>query len=173
MTTSREQLNEAMVRLADGDRAAFDTVFAGVVPVVRRVAASMLRTAPADVDDAVQNATTKLFAQASNFQRDGDVVRWAVALTGWECRTILQRRRREALMAERPAHYGTIPPTPEDIAIADELVEHVRELLGSLSEADQALLLRTVKGEAATDRKRRQRATDRVRALWRKYHGTT
>lgn len=173
MSFSREHLNDAMLRLADGDRSAFDVVFAGVVPVVRRVAASMLRATPADVDDAVQLAVTKLFAQASKFQRDGDVVRWAVALVGWECRTLRQRRRREVLNAERPGQLiGQLMPTPEELAITDELIGHVHELLGDLSEADRALLTRTVSGEPAAERKRRQRATDRLKALWRKYHGT-
>lgn len=162
-----------MLRLADGDRSAFDAVFAGVTPIMRRVAVSMLRATPSDVDDAVQLAVTKLFAQAADFRRDGDVVRWAVALVGWECRTLRQRRRRESARAANPeVLVGAFALTPEDAAIADELNDHLRTLLGELSEADRTLLSRTVRGEPPAERKRRQRAGERLKALWRKYHGT-
>jgi RNA polymerase sigma factor (sigma-70 family) len=167
----RAELNAAMKRLADGDRGAFDVVFDGVEPIARRVIASMLRRAPGDVDDAVQNTMTKLFAQSHAFDPNGDVVAWTLSLAFWESRTLLRRRTREAgrTIALSPS-LSDDAPSPEDDALRAELLASLKALLGHVSDADTELLLRTRSG-SPTDRKRKQRATGRLKALWRKYHG--
>lgn len=167
----RARLNIAMQRLAEGDRASFDLVFNGVEPVVRRVAVGMLRTSPGDVDDAVQNVMTKLFAQCQAFDPTGDVVRWAMTLSVWECRTLRKRHSRENARRD----HVIIEPrddalSPEDSAAIADMLDSLREVLGHLSSTDSDVLLQ-VEPASSTERKRRQRATDRLKALWRKYHG--
>ena len=51
----RERLHQAMGRLADGDRNAFDLVFTAIWPVLRRFALRVMGS-PADAEDAAQAA---------------------------------------------------------------------------------------------------------------------
>jgi DNA-directed RNA polymerase specialized sigma24 family protein len=84
-----------LMRLADGDRAAFDGVFAHLWPVVHSLAARYL---PAiDVEDAAQAALLRLFERASEFDPACDAVAWAIGLAMWEIRTVRRRwwRRRD------------------------------------------------------------------------------
>lgn len=159
-----------MRELADGDRGSFDVVFAGVVPVARKVAGAMLGST-ADADDAVQHAMTKLFAKASTFEPDGDVVRWAVALTAWEARSIGKRRAREqARSVAMGPELRDSGASPEHIAAHAEALAALAHLLGQVNDEDRAALLGETAGNA-TARKRKQRATARLKALWRKYYG--
>lgn len=155
-----------MRELADGDRGSFDVVFDGVAPVVRKVAGAMLSAA--DADDAVQHAMTKLFARASAFDVDGDVVRWAVELTVWEARTIIRRRGRENAR-NVSTEVRDSAGSPEDQAAHAEALRALEHVLGQVSDDDRAAVLG--EGGDATHRKRKQRATARLKALWRKYYG--
>ncbi len=157
-----------MRELADGDRGSFDVVFDGVAPVVRKVAGAMLGSS-ADADDAVQHAMTKLFAKASSFDPDGDVVRWAVSLTAWEARTIRRRRGRESARSAAQEIRDNVE-SPEGQAAHAEALRALEHVLGQVSDDDRAALLGDSAGDA-THRKRKQRATARLKALWRKYHG--
>ncbi|WP_437677771.1 RNA polymerase sigma factor [Sorangium sp. So ce131] len=168
-----------MRRLADGDRAAFEPVYAALWPAVSAFCRRMLRGC-ADAEDAAQQALLKIFDRASTFDPAADALTWALAIAAWECRTA---RRRRARSREAPdEHAGAIPadlPTPEDAAIARDLDDAAREVLGSLAEADRATLLSTVmEGDrdpsvsGAAFRKRRERAFARLREAWRRIYGT-
>jgi DNA-directed RNA polymerase specialized sigma24 family protein len=80
---ARAELQRGLTRLADGDREAFDAVFARPWPAVHALAARYLP--PADVDDAAQNALLKLFERAAEFDPERDAV-------AWEIRTVRRRR---------------------------------------------------------------------------------
>jgi RNA polymerase sigma factor (sigma-70 family) len=169
-TVDRARLNRAMRELADGDRGSFDVVFAGVMPIVRKVATAMLQS-PADADDAVQRAMEKLFAKSHAFEPDGDVIRWAVELTAWEARTLRKRASRErARTGEAPADLRDSGPNPEDQAAHAEALAALELLLGQVTDDDRQALFAEGTGDP-TIRKRKQRATARLRALWRKYYG--
>lgn len=92
----RAQLNAQMIRLADGDRGAFDVIFDMTWPLVHRFARKMTSASP-EAEDIAQTALTKVFSRASEFRRDGDALSWILGITAFECKTARQKakRRRE------------------------------------------------------------------------------
>jgi RNA polymerase sigma-70 factor (ECF subfamily) len=65
---------------------------------------------------------------------------------------------------------------PEAAVAQAEAVNAALEVLGSLSPADRAALLSAINGDGETaaspaERKRRQRAWDRLRLAWRRSYG--
>lgn len=166
----RAALNRTMMRLADGDRTAFQSIFAALWPRVHLWSTRLLGDAAAG-EDVAQQAMMKLFEQAHRFNPEGDVLTWGLTLALWECRTYRRKAvRRVAVTLPEPTPY----PTAEQIAIDEDLQVTLEELLGELSEADQRLL-RLGRGDnsepmTATMRKRRERALSRLKLLWRTRH---
>ncbi|WP_437579678.1 RNA polymerase sigma factor [Sorangium sp. So ce887] len=169
-----------MRRLADGDRAAFEPVYAALWPAISAFCRRMLGGGEADAEDAAQQALLKVFDRASSFDPEADALTWALAIAAWECRTARRRRTRS-----REAPDELIPsvaadlPTPEDAAIARDLDDAAREVLGTLAEADRETLRATLlEGDrdpsvsGAAFRKRRERAFARLREAWRRIYGT-
>lgn len=179
---ARSSLDDSMRRLADGDRDAFDEVFAALWPAVRAFCARMLGHG-ADADDAAQQAIMKVFDRASSFDPDGDALTWAVAVAAWECRSIRKRRTRVKNRREIPletsdaSDVASHAPTPEEATIARELEAAAVEALGVLSADDRETLRAAMNDErdptlaGATFRKRKERALSRLRDAWRRAHG--
>ncbi len=173
----RRTLNDAMARLADGDRSAFTPVFEILWPLLSSFARRVLRDAAA-AEDVAQHALVVVFAQASRFDPSRDAAAWAVAIAANECRNA---RRRGARWLALPADAEAAPDPrdgPEAEAIARDLVREASAILGELKTEDVAALQAAWRGEGveiarATLRKRVQRASERLRALWRSRHGTT
>jgi RNA polymerase sigma factor (sigma-70 family) len=176
---ARRAIQEDMRRLADGDRRAFDPLFAALWPVVR----SFCRRATgnqAEGDDAAQEALVKVFARASTFDPERDAVTWVLAIAAWECRTTRKRiaRRREGGLVEASATEST-EPADRDLE-SRQLAEAAGEILGSLASQDIETILAAITGDPsdrpavppATFRKRLERALTRLRAAWRARHGT-
>lgn len=168
----RRSLHDAMVRFADGDRAAFDVVFAGLWPLVLAVASRGLPDAR-DAEDAAQTALLKVFDRIVDLDRGRDGVAWAVTVTAWEVRTVRKRRTRRR---EDPLDGvgGRDLDDPEATVVARDLLTAVSALVGNLSPGDQAALASAFADEDAageTIRKRRQRALTRLRDAWRRFHG--
>ncbi|AKU99020.1 RNA polymerase sigma-70 factor, ECF subfamily [Labilithrix luteola] len=177
--SSIRTLDADMARLADGDRDACARVFAALWPVMVAFAEKTLG-ASADADDVAQKAMAKLFAQASDFDRDRPALAWALSITGWECRTVLrQRQRRREDVLTQDVHDGVASRDrdPEEHAVLRGLSEAVRTSLGELSVLDQETLRAAffeemgVGAEGSTFRKRKERALDRLRATWRRLYG--
>lgn len=171
-----EDLEALMLRLAAGDRAAFDPLYDALWPLVQRLTARMMRGAP-EADDAAQEAMTKMFARASEFEAGRNVTTWVLAITAYECRTLLQRQRRRREDNSR-SYNRTDDSTasPEDAVIARDLEDAAREVLGTLRAADIETLQASARGERpvlsqATFRKRLERALARFRAAWSARHG--
>ena len=170
-------LEALMLRLAAGDRAAFDPLYDALCPLVQRLSARMMGGAP-EAEDAAQEALTKVFARASQYEPGRNVTTWVLAITAYECRTLLQRQRRRrehALPAEARVEQGA--SSPEDAAIARDLEAAAREVLGNLRAADVETLEASARGERpdlpqATFRKRLERALARFRAAWSARHGS-
>jgi RNA polymerase sigma factor (sigma-70 family) len=179
---ARAELDAAMARLADGDRGAFAAVFAALRPHVGRLCERMLGRG-ADADDAAQQALEKVFARASTFRKGQSALPWALAIAAWECRTTLRRRHRARASGDEGVAAAACPlPGPDEALLARELEACVRGALGQLSEQDRATLSATFDaaggrgGEGAsgaTLRKRRERALERLRLLWRRIDGDT
>lgn len=170
---ARAELQRDLTRLADGDREAFDAVFARLWPVVHALAARYLPAA--DVDDAAQNALLKLFERAAEFDSDRDAVAWAVGIAMWEIRTVRRRtwRRRDTGGLDDAADLPMSSVSPEERAIAANLAAAIGQTLATLSPEDRDALLRYARDErtaGAGFRKRLQRARERMRAAWRLRH---
>jgi RNA polymerase sigma-70 factor (ECF subfamily) len=170
-------VDEAMARLADGDRRALREVHDAVRLPMIEAARRVLGPGP-DAEDAAQNALHKLFAQASDYDRRRRVLPWAVALVVFEARTIRkqhQRRRIDALDTGRFAAIASGSAAPEELLGEAEVARVVEGLVGALSEADRAtvrdVLAENEEGRGPAFRKRKQRALERLREAWRTIHG--
>ena len=176
----RKLLQEWLVRLSRGDRAAFEPAFARLWPLLSALCARALGDAAA-AEDAAQLALCDVLANADELDPERDAVAWAVGVALWHCRTARRKveRRREDSSAPaqaRLAAQASGGPDPEQEAEARELRAALESALGELRPADSALLQALLRGERpaipnATFRKRLQRATARLREVWRQRHG--
>jgi RNA polymerase sigma-70 factor (ECF subfamily) len=177
------ELDLLVARLADGDRSVFPQVFARLWPPIRRLCQSLLQN-EADAADAAQEALQKILERApADYDRSRPALPWALAIAGWECRTLLRKRQRRRELPERDAPEPAVDP--EQRFVQQDLSRAALEALGSLSEADRETLIATFWAEAgsapdgapdsapaaATVRKRRQRALARLRDTFRRLYG--
>lgn len=175
---TREQLNDNMVRLADGDRKAFDVVYELLWPVIRSFASRLMLDRDL-ADDMAQQALIKVFYNASTFRTDRDALTWALSIAANECRSLLRRcseRARGLLPDATLASLISDTPSPLEDAEREQLKTLLRELLSELQphEAETLLIqawdLERPEIPPATYRKRVQRALKRARALWSQRH---
>jgi DNA-directed RNA polymerase specialized sigma24 family protein len=168
---ARAELHALMVRLSDGDRAAFHPIYAALWPLLRRFVSRQL--APADAEDVAQQALLKVFARASELDPERDGVAWALGIAAWEVRT---HRRRALRRREEPEAPAACDPSPdlEALALARELELAAVEVLGTLRPLDVETLSAMARGDrpsGPTFRKRLERALVRFREEWRSRHG--
>ena len=172
---SRQDSIDALVaRLADGDRSVFTDVFRLLWPPTFRLCRTMLKN-DADASDAAQEAMEKIFARASDYDRTRPATPWALAIAGWECRTILRKRARRRETAPEHAPEPASENVEEQFARQD-LVAAAVEAMGDLSDSDREVLIATFADESlavsgATLRKRRERALRRLREAFRRLYG--
>jgi RNA polymerase sigma-70 factor (ECF subfamily) len=165
-----------MARLADGDRAAFDPLYAALWPLVSGFCARRLGDR-ARGEDAAQQALVRVFQKASVYDAARPALPWVLAFATWECRTLASRasRRREDQLAD--GGVGTSDPETE--LLRADLLAAVRALVGDLGPRDEAALWVWLEHDlengplGATLRKRVERARKRFVDLWRKRHGST
>ncbi|MFL5247246.1 MAG: RNA polymerase sigma factor [Myxococcales bacterium] len=172
--SAREALQRGMCALADGDRSAFDAVFAALWPVLRRFAERALPD-PAAAEDAAQSALLKVFSRAAEFDPSRDALSWVLGIAAYECRTVRKRRarRREDLTAA-PPEREPVAASPEELAIDADLQAAAAGILGSLRPVDATTLLAAARGQRQSTtlfRKRLERALSRFRKEWRARHG--
>lgn len=173
MQTDPNSLDSLMARLADGDRAAFPRVFELLREPVHRLCRGLLKN-EADAADAAQEAMQKIFERASDYDKTRPAMPWALAIAGWESRTLARRRTRR----RETGDLGTDSASehPEEVFVRRNLTAAAISALGELSEADREALVATFWEEAAsvsgaTLRKRRERALDRLRTTIRRLYG--
>lgn len=167
-----EELDALMARLGDGDRSVFSVVFKRLWPPILRLCGSLVAS-DADAADAAQQAMAKILERASDYDPKRAALPWALAIAGWECRTIRRKRLRrrevpEESAGERPADSSRGDPVRRD------LVRAALSAMGTLSDADRETLTATFFDEAppgATFRKRRERALERLRTGFRRLYG--
>jgi RNA polymerase sigma-70 factor (ECF subfamily) len=169
----KELLHSLMLRLADGERAAFDPLYELLWPLLRGFAQRALAGSP-DAEDAAQIAITKVFSRASEFDPERDALAWVLGVTAYECRTLRQKRRRlrDTPLDSEPARNE---PSPEDVAVGRNLEAALIEVLGTLKQDDIETLRAVMAGRppavpAATFRKRVERALGRLRTAWSSRH---
>jgi RNA polymerase sigma-70 factor (ECF subfamily) len=173
----RQMVHGAMVRLAQGDRDAFGTVFEELWPHLLTFVRRAVPGRP-DAEDLAQQTLLKIFARISDFDTSRDGVAWAFGIAVYEVKTLRRQfqRRREVGTEGLANREVEADPSPEARAIQGDLLRALGDAMGELSFADRAVLVPhgndepAVAGTAAAWRKRRQRALERLRAAWRKRH---
>jgi RNA polymerase sigma factor (sigma-70 family) len=167
------RLKGLMIRLAAGDRSALHPAFAILWPLLRRFTGRHL--APAEAEDAAQEAAVKIFGQAPAFDASRSAVAWVLGVAGYEVLTARRRRKRRREEPADAARLGGRPdpgPDPEESALSRDLEATLEAALGSLGPEDATTLRLYARGDrpaiaAATFRKRVERALARLRTAWR------
>ncbi len=176
-TTRRKAIHEAMVRLADGDRAAFDAMLDELWPVILAFVRRGVGQ-DADAEDVAQEVFVRICARISDFDRSRDGLSWAFGIASYEVMTWRRRmqRRRETWDDDAIEAARDGAASQEERLLAAELGRAFEQAVGVLTDDDRRTLGLAC-GEVqdgvggATLRKRRQRALDRLRTIWRMIHG--
>ena len=177
-------LQGAMTALAAGDRSAFDVVFRALWPRCRGFAHKLLDD-DALADDAAQQALLQLFHEAPRFDAKRSALSWALTLTAWQVRTAKRKRERrrethvDASSARRDERAelfagSASSPSPEDAAVRARMVAAALDVVAELTPADRDAVMRALDDDTAgnpAQRKRRQRAFERLRAFWSARYG--
>lgn len=158
-----------MARLAQGDRTAFDPLYAALRPRALRLSRS--RLGEADADDVAQAALLRVFSRASEFIPGKPCLPWFYAIVANEIRS--HARKRAALPLDERAAATLVAPgdDAESQLIASELERALELAIDDLDEgsagAIRSLLGRSAPpgGKNATFRKRVSRAYARLRLL--------
>lgn len=166
---SRQRIDDALARLSRGERAAFDEAFALVEPALSKFIALHLRE-PDESADALQNTLLKVFSRVSDYRPGTNALAWVFTLAAFEIATVRRRRlrheRQQLQLAASPIGGGqpsSLEPPP---------LLQLDRLLEQLSPEDRSLLLPDDGGpRAPRERKRKQRALERLKNLWRSIHG--
>lgn len=165
----RDPLTAAVLRLADGDRSAFDAVYDAASGRIDAVCARILGPG-ADARDAAQQALVHVFERVDAFDPErGSALAWIVTVAAWEARTVRRRRgraaSREVGLAAAEERWAPSAEDPEREARAA-----LFSLLDGVTDADREVILAAIGDQdrpdvpPATFRKRLQRAIERLRA---------
>src|SRR5262245_23286468 len=176
-TLRRTRIHDAIVRLADGDRSAFTLVFDELWPPILQFVERALPGRP-EAEDLAQQALLKLFVRITEFDTSRDGVAWAFGIVAYEIKTLRKQEQRRREVPHEGAVEGLIDAreSPETLAIQEDLSRALTAAIGELSDSDRAVLLpdgESAAGSAPSapaQRKRRQRALERLRTVWRRLH---
>jgi DNA-directed RNA polymerase specialized sigma24 family protein len=170
LTSSRERrsvrveasdpLTQRVLRLADGDRSAFDELYDEVSPRIDAMCVRLLGPGP-DAEDAAQQALVRVFERVEEYDPDiGPAMGWILGITAWQARTVRRRRSRSR---EEPFVDAPAPVACEDRW--EELDALVAGLRPGDREVVLAILGRGPRPETTPEafRKRVQRALERIR----------
>jgi RNA polymerase sigma-70 factor, ECF subfamily len=169
-----DSIDVLMARLADGDRSAFTRVFELLWGPIYRLCLTLLKN-EADAADAAQEAMQKILQRSADYDRARPAMPWAMAIAGWECRTLARKRARRKEVAEEAAG-DRFDPHAEEASLQRDLLRAALDALGELSATDREVLVATFWEEAAsvsgaTLRKRRERALTRLRDTFTRLYG--
>jgi DNA-directed RNA polymerase specialized sigma24 family protein len=160
------ELDALMDRLADGDRSAFDPLYAALRP--RAVRLGRARVGAAHAEDVAQATLLRVFSRAAEFQRGRAVLPWFYAIAANESRAI-ERRLVRGVAA--PDAVAAAAPDPETEVLQQEMHRALDRAIADLDD-DAAAAILTVLDEAArpdikpaTFRKRLSRAYTRLRVI--------
>lgn len=171
----RKAVHDAIVRLSDGDRSAMPELVEHLWPVLLEFARRGLRHEQ-DAEDVAQEVFVRICSRIGQFDRNRDGLSWAFGIASYEIMTVRRRchRRRETFESAALDAQPDPRPSQEDALVRAEIEDALGHVLGDLSAEDRAHL-GLIPGSAvvagATLRKRRQRALDRLRTIWRRVYG--
>jgi RNA polymerase sigma-70 factor (ECF subfamily) len=173
----RKAIHEAIVRLADGDRGAFPVLVDQLWPILLGFARRGIGNEH-DAEDIAQQVFFNICARISDFDRAGDGLSWAFGIASYEIMTHRRRRQRRREVHGAPEVVLRADPgvSQEDRFIERDLTTALELVVGQLSDEDRTYLglapaPATTNAARATLRKRRQRALDRLRIVWRRLYG--
>jgi RNA polymerase sigma-70 factor (ECF subfamily) len=174
----RNAIHAAIVRLSDGDRSAVVPLATQLWPVLLAFARQGLRH-EADAEDVAQESFLKLCANASDFDASRDGLSWAFGIAKYEIMSHRRReqRRRESSGGAQLATVEAIGASQEAELLERDLQLALERALGELTPAERALFAlerdETDPGgvRTAAVRKRKQRALERLRSVWRRLYG--
>jgi RNA polymerase sigma-70 factor (ECF subfamily) len=172
----RIAIQQAMFRLADGDRAAMPGLVELLWPVLLSYAERGLRDAQG-AEDVAQEVLFRISSRISELDRTRDPLSWAFGIATFEIMTQRKRRqrRRETLLGGSVPESPQAAPSAEDAVMQAEVHAALSEVVGQLSADDIAHLglFEPLRIHPATPamRKRRQRALERLRTIWRNIYG--
>src|SRR5216684_3343147 len=175
---TRSLLNRSMVALADGERSAFDPVYRTLWPLLVKVI-TVMSADPMLAEDIAQQATLKILARVSTFDRSKDALAWSMTIAVNEYRSY---RRKLGNRAADPGGEWILSDltdcdTPEAITLRDNLRDATRTLMGQLQPRDLEVVVAAMyEGQrpplaAAAFRKRLQRALANTRLIWKRHYG--
>jgi RNA polymerase sigma-70 factor (ECF subfamily) len=172
-----ETITALVVRFSQGDRAAFKPLFALAWPIVLTYCRRALPNEK-DAEDAAQEGLLKVFTRIVDFDPRRDGVGWILGIALYEIKTIRKKRmRRREEHFDHQAVAVSLEPDIEAAAAEREIRAFLPRALEALSPQDKAIIediLRDVDGPIvpvdARLRKRKQRALERLRLLWRRFH---
>lgn len=168
----RTAIHEAVVRLADGDRSAVRELLTRLWPVLLLFARRGVGHEQ-DAEDVAQEAFLRICSRIADFDRTRDGLSWAFGIAKYEVMTQRQRRRRHREVSA-PLELALVQdpqPSQEAALLERDLLLALEQALGSLTQEDRKLFNTGVQAQAATVRKRRQRAIERLRSVWRRLYG--
>ena len=174
---NRTRMTNALTRFADGERDAFDEVYAEAWPAVRGLCTRLLWGQP-EAEDAAQEALIKVFGRISQYRAGEDAMTWILTIAFYECRTARRKteRRREQ---DGDDHFSNMPTemaSPEADVMQAEIRTSIAEVLSSLSETDRETISTVIFDQArpevaaSTFRKRLERALFRFKEAWGTAH---
>jgi RNA polymerase sigma-70 factor (ECF subfamily) len=171
----RQEVQELMVRFADGDRSAFDLLFAKLWPVLLAYTSRALSSS-AEAEDAAQASLLKIFARVVDFERERDAVSWAYGIAAFEVLTLRKRQQRRRESGSVKLHdVESTELSPERHVEERSVQQVILQLASELSERDQLALELEFSDSGnrldETERKQRFRALQRLRDAWRKLNG--
>lgn len=124
-----------------------------------------------------QEVLFRISSRVSELDRTRDPLSWAFGIATFEILTQRKRRvrRRETLVGDTMPDSPASAPSAEDNAIQTEVHAALADALGQLSPEDveHLGLLESARVAPTTPamRKRRQRALERLRTIWRNIYG--
>ena len=174
----RTLINEALVRLADGDRSAFAVLMDEVWPVLLSFASRAIGER-ADAEDVAQETLVKIATRICDYDRARDGLTWVYAIAAYEIRTWRRKRyrRRELPGMENIDQLAAPSPSVEDAYVEDQIERALVDALGTLSESDREALGLAERSKLSSQvsevamRKRRQRVLTKLRTLWSDLYG--
>jgi RNA polymerase sigma factor (sigma-70 family) len=133
------------------------------------------RVRPEDAEDVAQEVLLKICSRVADFDpRRADGVGWAFTIASYELLT--QRKREQRRREVAPALEAHVDPVPlaEEAMIEQELRLALAEAAAALTGAERAAL--GLEGapqttQDAAQRKRKQRALEKLRTIWRRLYG--
>lgn len=131
-----------------------------------------------DAEDVAQEVFVRICSRIADFDPSRDGLSWAFGIASYEILSHRKKvvRRRESFDDTLLEGRADARMSQEDDLIREQLASALTQVIGHISDDDRAQLGLGVAQEApdvsgATLRKRRQRALERLRIVWRRLYG--